>query len=272
MRTAVRSAVLLGIAVVLAGAAPSPDIIELVEAARQGNAQAVRSLLDQGADVNAARGDGMTALHRAAERGHAEVAELLIAASANVEAKTRIGSYTPLHLGSRGGHAAIIVMLLEAGGNPNAVTTNSGVTPLHLAAAAIEGAEAVAALLGHGADPNARARTGQTPLIFAAGSNRAPSVRELLKGGANPGARTKVIDVLPSLALDREATKRFRERLFGTELAEAMAKPRSRIKAPDVELSSTEVQAAIRAQRELLLSGYDVGDVDTHSLARVRPD
>ena len=115
MRTAVRSAVLLGIAVVLAGAAPSPDIIEIVEAARQGNAQAVRSLLDQGADVNAARGDGMTALHRAAERGHAEVAELLIAASANVEAKTRIGSYTPLHLGSRGGHAAIIMTLLEGG-------------------------------------------------------------------------------------------------------------------------------------------------------------
>ncbi len=272
MRTAVRSAVLLGIAVVLAGAAPSPDIIEIVEAARQGNVQAVRSLLDQGADVNAARGDGLTALHRAAERGHAEVAELLIAASADVEAKTRIGSYTPLHLGSRGGHAAIIMMLLEAGGNPNAVTTNSGATPLHLAAAAIEGAEAVAALLGHGADPNARARAGQTPLIFAAGSNRALSVRELLKGGANPGARTKVIDVLPSLALDREATKRFREKLFGAELAEAMAKPRSRVKAPDVELSSTEVQAAIRAQREFLLSGYDVGDVDGHSLARVRPD
>ena len=278
MRIAAKSAVLFGIALVLAGAAPSPgapvaDGIEIIEAARRGDAEAVRSLLDQGVDVNEARGDGMTALHRAAERGHAEVAELLIAASADVETKTRIGSYTPLHLGSRGGHAVVIMMLLEAGGHPNAVTTNSSVTPLHLAAAAIDGAEAVAALLGHGANPNARAGSaGQTPLVFAAGSNRAASVRELLKGGADPGVSTKVVDVLPSLALDREATKRFREKLFGTELAEAMAKPRSRIKAPDVELSSTEVQAAIRAQREFLLSGYEVGDVDGHSLARVRPD
>ncbi len=278
MRIAAKSAVLFGIALVLAGADPSPgapvaDGIEIIEAARRGDAEAVRSLLDQGVDVNEARGDGMTALHRAAERGHSEVAELLIAASADVEAKTRIGSYTPLHLGSRGGHAVVIMMLLEAGGRPNAVTTNSSVTALHLAAAAIDGAEAVTALLGQGANPNARAGSaGQTPLVFAAGSNRAASVRELLKGGADPGVSTKVVDVLPSLALDREATKRFRKKLFGTELAEAMAKPSSRIKAPDVELSSTEVQAAIRAQREFLLSGYEVGDVDGHSLARVRPD
>ena len=102
MRTAVRSAVLLGIAVVLAGAAPSPDIIEIVEAARQGNAQAVRSLLDQGADVNAARGDGMTALHRAAERGHAAVAEFLIAASANVE-RRRASAATPRSTWAAGG-------------------------------------------------------------------------------------------------------------------------------------------------------------------------
>ena len=278
MRNVAKSAVFLGIAVVLAGAAPSPeapivDITDMTEAVRRGDAEAVRSLLDQGADVNAAPGDGMTALHWAAERGHAEVAELLISASADVEAKTRIGSYTPLHLGSRGGHVLIIMTLLEAGGDPDAVTTNSGVTPLHLAAAAIGGADAVAALLDHGADPNAREwSAGQTPLMFAAGSNRAASVRGLLEGEADPGLRTEVVDVLPSLALDREATRRFRERIYGPEVAEAMAKPRARVKAPDVEPSPTEVQAAIRAQREFLSSGYDVGEVDGHSLARVRPD
>ncbi len=276
MRIAATSAIFLGIAVVLAGAAASAEA-PIIDAARRGDAEAVRSLLDQSVDVNAAEGDGMTPLHWAAERGHAGVAELLIAASADVEAKTRIGSYTPLHLASRGGRVPIVKMLLEAGGDSDAVTTNSGVTPLHLAAGAIGGAEAVAALLAHGADPNARERSaGQTPLMFAAGSNRAASVQELLKGGADPGARTEVIDVLPSLALDREATKRYRERIFGPEVAEAMANPRAnpraKLKAPDVEPSPTEVQAAIRAQREFLLSGYEVGDVDGHSLASVRPD
>ncbi len=116
----------------------APDA-SVADAAMRGDVTEVRSLLRSGADVNAAQGDGMTALHWAAERGNAEVAELLISASADVEAKTRIGSYTPLHLGSRGGHVPTIMMLLEAGGDPDAVTTNSGVTPLHLAASAIGG-------------------------------------------------------------------------------------------------------------------------------------
>ena len=64
---------------------------EIIEAARRGDAAAVGSLLDRGADVDAAQGDGMTALHWAAERGHAEIAEVLLSASADVEAKTRIG-------------------------------------------------------------------------------------------------------------------------------------------------------------------------------------
>jgi len=204
--------VLFLIAAALSSAAPAPD---LIDPARRGDVQAVRSLLERGADVNAAEGDGMTALHWAADRGDTEVAVLLIAASADVDAKTRIGGYTPLHLASRGGHAPLIMMLLEAGGNPRAVTTTSGVTPLHLAAMGIGGAEAVGALLARGADPNAReGSAGQTPLMFAAGSNRAAAVRELLTGGADPGLRTETINVLPSVALDREATKRFREMIW----------------------------------------------------------
>ena len=236
----------LGLAVVLAGAASSAEapLGDLGRAALRGDAEAVRSLLDRGADV---------------------------------EAKTRIGSYNPLHLASRGGHVPIMRMLLEAGANPRAVTTTSGVTPLHLAAASIGGAEAVAALLAHRADPNAReASAGQTPLMFAAGSNRTSAVRELLKGGADPGLSTKVIDVLPSLALDREATKRFRK-MISVDTGEE-ADPGDDDGSYDdnhrlaVELSPGELQAAIRAQRDFLKSGYDVGAVDGHSLARVRPD
>ena len=148
----------------LLSAATFPSDVPLINAAQQGDVSAVESLLKQGADPNAAAGDGMTALHWAAERGHQKVIELLISSGAALDTKTRIGKYTPLHLASRGGHGGVTRLLLKAGSNPNATTTTSGVTPLHLAAAAIGGADAVAALLEHGADTNAtEVSSGQTP-------------------------------------------------------------------------------------------------------------
>ena len=50
-------------------AAPSAPV---ADAAMQGNRDAVRSLLKQAADVNAAQGDGMTALHWAAMKNDAD--------------------------------------------------------------------------------------------------------------------------------------------------------------------------------------------------------
>ena len=246
----------------------------LLEAARDGAAEAVRALVGDGADASAARGDGMTALHFAAERGHAAVARALLDAGAAVDAGTRIGRYAPLHLAARGGHGPVVALLLEAGADPNAATTNSGVTALHLAAAAVDGRSAVAALLDHGADPNAReGSAGQTPLMFAAGANRSAATAALLEAGADPGIATAVVDVLPSLALDREANRRMRDLIgappetlgpYGPEVDPEAEWPG--------EPSPAHVQAAIRAQREFLRSGFDVGDVSAHSLGRVGPD
>src|SRR5262245_50757668 len=70
----------------------------VAEAAMAGDRDTVRSLLKQGEDVNAAMGDGMTALHWAAKRGDAELAQMLLYAGANVKAMTRLGGYTPLLL------------------------------------------------------------------------------------------------------------------------------------------------------------------------------
>ena len=268
-----RPLLLAGLVVLLSGATFLPEA-PIIDAARRGDAEAVGALLDRGADVNAAQGDGMTALHWAAERGHTAVAEPLISAAADVSAKTRIGSYTPLHLAARGGHGSMVHLLLEAGSDPAVATTNSGVTPLHLAAAAIGGADAVAALLAHGADPNALEwSAGQTPLMFAAGSDRAEAVNMLLEGGADPGVRTQVVDVLRRLALDREAKRRFQE-MVGIQ-AEPEGRDRRRPKyaaTKNDEPSAAEIRAAISAQREFLQSDHDVVEVDLHSLARVRPD
>ena len=76
--------------------------------AEQGDTDAVRSLLAQKADVNAAQGDGTTALHWAAFNDDLEMAKMLLAAGANVKAATRIGAITPLFMACKNGNAAMI--------------------------------------------------------------------------------------------------------------------------------------------------------------------
>src|SRR6186997_1344195 len=111
-----------------AAASPTP----VADSAMRGDRDALRELLKSGADVGAAQGDGMTALHWAAERGDAAMADMLVYAGANVAAVTRIGQYTPLHLASRSGSASVVAALLKAGADAKTRSTTTGVTPLHL--------------------------------------------------------------------------------------------------------------------------------------------
>src|SRR5216117_2568375 len=95
------------------------DNARVADAAMKRDSAAVRLLLKQAEDVNAAQGDGMTALHWAASNGDAELAQMLLYAGANVAATTRLGTYTPLFMASKNGYPAVIDVLLKAGGNPN---------------------------------------------------------------------------------------------------------------------------------------------------------
>ena len=184
----------------------------VADAAMRGDVEAVRVLLEQGADANEAQGDGMTALHWAARHGDEEMARLLITAGANVAAGTRIGSYTPLHLASRAGSAPVVRALLGAGANPRAATTNTGVTALHLAAES-GSPEAVRVLVDRGADVNAREDAWrQTPLIFAAARNRPEAIRTLLDLGADASLAEFVVeDVDRRAAVDVAAQHRLYE-------------------------------------------------------------
>ena len=262
--TSRRSAGVVGLAVVLGAMAEATEE-SLLDAAKNGHVEVVQTLLAEGADPNEAAGDGMTALHWAAERGHAQVTLLLLSGGADVEAKTRVGSYTPLHLASRRGSSAIARALLAAGADPHATTTNTGVTPLHLAAEAVDGSDVVKTLLRAGADVNAReASSGQTPLMFAAAYNRTETVVTLLEHAADSNARTKSVDVLRSVAVDREADRRLTEAL--DELREIEGAKEG------WEPSPGQVQAIMMAQREFLSSGYVPGEVDPEKLSRLRPD
>lgn len=176
-----------------------------VDAAMNGNREAVRALLKDGADVNTTQADGMTALHWAAQKGDVELAKILLYASANLKATTRIGGYTPLLIASKNGDAAMIDTLTQAGADPNAPTMN-GTTPLMLASAAGKVA-AVKALIDRGADVLAReAVKGETALTFAAAFGRADVIRVLTARGADVKATTRVADLA---GLAKEEQERF---------------------------------------------------------------
>ena len=165
-----------------------------VEAAMNGNREAVRALLKDGADVNTTQADGMTALHWAAQKGDVELAKVLLYASANLKATTRIGGYTPLLIASKNGDALMIDTLTEAGADSNAPTMN-GTTPLMLAAAAGKPA-AVKALIDHGAIVNAKESVkGETALTFAAALGRADVIRVLTAHGADVKMTTNAVDL-----------------------------------------------------------------------------
>jgi cytohesin len=92
-------------------------------------AEIVRTLLDEGADVNAKKiRNGSTALHGAAFRGRTQTTEILIGAGANVSAKNDEG-LTPLHNAARRGQHKAAKVLIAAGSDTNA-TDNEGHTAL----------------------------------------------------------------------------------------------------------------------------------------------
>src|SRR5262245_8477970 len=119
MTVKIRLGLLLGLVLAFGTVGALQSKSPVADAAERGDIEAVRTLLRDGADVNAAQGDGMTALHWAALNGDLKTMNVLLYAGATSEPLTRIGRFTPLHLASSRGHGAAVVRLLEAGSRPN---------------------------------------------------------------------------------------------------------------------------------------------------------
>lgn len=190
-----------------------PSESPVADAAMRGDVAVVRALLQSGSDVNAAQGDGMTALHWAAETGDDELARMVVHAGANLEAVTRLGDYTPLHLAARGGRAVVVKTLLDGGADASAQTSTGAVTPLHFGAAS-GSLDVVNALLARGVAVDARETSrGQTPLMFASASGRATVVRALLAAGADANLQTLVVDI-PAREREDRAAGQVRDRVI----------------------------------------------------------
>jgi ankyrin repeat protein len=164
------------------GSVRAQAIASLADAAEKKDRAKVAGLLKQGADVNAAQVDGMTALHWAAYHDDAAFVSQLLKAGAHAGAANRYG-VTPLALACTNGNAEIVTLLLEAGADAN-TTLRGGETVLMTAARAGKPGP-VKALLARGAEVNARDRKGQTALMWAAAEGHAEVVSLLLAARAD---------------------------------------------------------------------------------------
>ncbi len=133
----------------------------LMTVARTGVASAVEVLLDHGATVDAVEGwRGQTALMWAASQDQPDAASALLAAGADVHARSG-GGFTPLLFAAREGSLAALDVLLAAGADPDD-TLPDGASALGMAVYNAQ-YEVAARLLAAGADPDARGQ-GWTPL------------------------------------------------------------------------------------------------------------
>ena len=179
----------VALAVFLMGAASGPPA--MVEAARHGDKDAIRSLIQKRAAVNAAEPDGTTALHWAAYHDDLECADLLLRAGAKVNAANDLGA-TPLWAASQNGSVSMVWKLLEAGANPNAALM-AGETPVMVAARGGY-AQVVEMLLAKGGNPNVHGTRGQTALMWAVSQKHPDVVKVMLAHHADIQARSETYD------------------------------------------------------------------------------
>jgi ankyrin repeat protein len=175
----------------LSGSTPQAQQADtrLVEAVKSRDHSAIRTLIEQRANVNAPEADGAAPLHWAAHWDDVETATLLVRAGGHVDSTNDLG-VTPLMLACTNGSAALVSMLLQAGANPN-LARPMGETPLMIAART-GSLDVVQALLDGGADVNAReASEDQTALMWAVSERHLPIATALIAHGADLHARTR---------------------------------------------------------------------------------
>jgi serine/threonine-protein phosphatase 6 regulatory ankyrin repeat subunit B len=159
------------------------DTIHL--AACRGDLDKVQTLLEKGADVNTKDEFGCTPLHWAARARSPEVAGLLIANGADINATAGPDNLTPFMAARK---LPVIELLVSKGVDIN---SQENLSKLHDACSAGD-IQVVRFLIDKGADINARNSQGSTPLCVAAASNHKEVVELLLDEGANinaPGRR-----------------------------------------------------------------------------------
>ena len=179
----------IAVAVICPAEALAAVSAPLVDAVERGDHAAVRMLISQHMDVNAARSDGITPLLAAVHADRVDIADTLLRAGAGASTADRYG-VTPLYLACVNGNAEMIRRLLDGGADPNGVDPG-GETPL-MTAARTGNPAALRLLLERRATVDAREpEFQQTALMIAVRENQDAAVAVLLAAGASPNAQTR---------------------------------------------------------------------------------
>ncbi|KAL8377910.1 hypothetical protein RB595_008546 [Gaeumannomyces hyphopodioides] len=172
---------------------------QLVEAAKIGDLEQVKSSLEAGAciDYQSLSGEpkleGKTALHMAVENGHAGVVEFLLknGASPNEHVRSR-SNEAALHLAAAGGHDGILQLLLCFRHGHHVLDLDArdggGLTAL----LSCKDEPLMIALLAAGADPTCKGAGSNTALHHAASNGWDRAVRYLVgRGGVRMDVRNE---------------------------------------------------------------------------------
>jgi ankyrin repeat protein len=178
-----------------------PDAVPLYYATLCGFCDLAERLIDaHPEDVSAKGGRCRTPLHGALDRGHEDVAILLLERGADVKSRG-IYRHTPLHLSAHHGSADAAQLLIECGADPNAENVGRE-TPLIVASnnGRLWTAEL---LLEHGADTDKADSSGWTSLHVASLNGHTDVVELLLDHSANVNAENDIRDTPLHIASSR---------------------------------------------------------------------
>ena len=175
----------------------------LHEAVKAENFQNVKTLILNGAEINATDGRNETPLFYAVKKNLVSIVEFLLQNCADIEAKYNFSNRTPLYVASSMGHLEIVKMLLKKGANVDAMDF-LGFTPIHCACGHGHNL-IVEELLQYGADIESLHGhwTKNTPLLTAAETTirNAKTIETLVPKGAKLDAKNARGDTPIHLAI-----------------------------------------------------------------------
>jgi ankyrin repeat protein len=156
----------------------------LALAALSGCTKAILSLISEGVDLEAVCRHGLTAVMVASTAGQTEAVTTLAESGASLRAQHRFAGTTALHMAAELGHAGVIQALCARGADIHATTTTGG-TPLHIAAQSGAAGSVQPLLAACGANPNALMNGDTTALYLASLHGHDAFVTEMIKHGAD---------------------------------------------------------------------------------------
>jgi len=156
--------------------------IAIIEAAENGDLKKLKKLISKNPScVNKIDGNGWTALICAADRGHLDCLQALIAAKAQIDVGNNEGA-TPLIFAAQNGHLDCVKALITAKAQLNLGDKDEETALMH---AAEQGkSDCVEALIDAGAQLNKTDKVDSTALIWAASGGYPDCILALLAAGA----------------------------------------------------------------------------------------